>query len=48
MVTSPVPAAGAFTVEHNKENEDVLLKHEDKTYLAAIKKNFEWITTGPD
>ena len=32
------PAAGAFTVEQNKENEDVLLKHEDKTYLAAIKK----------
>lgn len=32
------PAAGAFTVEKNKENEDVLLKHEDKTYLAAIKK----------
>lgn len=32
------PAAGAFTVEQNKENKDVLLKHEDKTYLAAIKK----------
>ena len=31
------PAAGAFTIIRNRENEDVVLSHEDKAYLAAIR-----------
>lgn len=31
------PAAGAFTIIRNRENEDVFLSHEDKAYLAAIR-----------
>ena len=31
------PVVSAFTVTKNQENEDVVLSHDDKVYLAAIK-----------
>ena len=45
------PAAGAFTVEQNKEGENVVLKHENAQYLAAIKNvviNDSWTGLAKD